>query len=363
MVMSEKKRIQYEKLINRRIEEPNFFDVFFGGDEIILQKIFDDGYADLLVDDETGHIKIQGSDMVNKIYYLYFKNILDNMDISNASLKMFKTFSPFFTDVIEQNGRLYLIIDGEEMPNFFSKSSGRYDSSHDLVNTHYVGDVDYNAFDYFPSFNDYYSHIIDDLNTENLNKLHNYMVNHEGGVIPVNNESPDELVELAEEQGHTDSVVLSKNILEQLDVDTFTYILKTYFDEIYHDLGWRHNDANNDAWISDVHDTIESELTRIFDHPIKRELIKKRSYNGQDYYREVFVVDITEKFVEIIMNFLKQNYDSSYNDDMLDYWGNFTGLYQEYLDRYENLLKVYTPDYPNYSKVTEIFNELFSDII
>jgi hypothetical protein len=38
MVMSDKKKEQYQKLINRRVEDSNFFDKFFGSDDTIIKK-------------------------------------------------------------------------------------------------------------------------------------------------------------------------------------------------------------------------------------------------------------------------------------------------------------------------------------
>lgn len=361
MFMSDSKREKYLKLINRRIEQPDFFDTFFGGDDIIIKKIIDDGYSDLLINTETGSIKIAGMDVENQIYYNYFQKLLKDSPIDEASLKLFKLLSPIFDDVIEKNNRLYLIIDEDELPGFFDDSTRRDGSSAALVKNYYIGDIDSEPYDYFPSFREYYDYIIEDLNSENLNTLYEYMV--KDGVIPVNDESPDELIELSKEQGRTDSVVLSIDILKQLDKDTFTFVLKTYFDEVYHDLAWRHNDASSDAWIDEVQSNIESELTRLFDHKIQRETLRKRNYFRKEYYTTVFEVDITEKFVEIIMNFLKENYNSGYHDDMLDYWGSFVKLYQEYIGRYEDLLTVRAPDYPDYGRVKKIFNELFLDII
>lgn len=364
MVMSDKKREQYQKLINRRVEDSNFFDKFFGSDDTIIKKMIDDGYSDLLIDGETGEIKIIGIEVENQIYYSYFKNILNDSPIDVASLKIFKFLSSIFSDVIEKNGRLYLTIEEDELPGFFRDNNyGRDLSSADLVMNYYIGDIDHEPYDYFPDVREYYDYIISDLTNENLNRLYEYMIGNQGNGIPVNDESPDELVELADEQGHPDYVTLSADVLKSIDTETFTFILKIYFNEIYYDLGWKHNQASNDAWIDEIQSDIESELTRLFDHKLQRETFRNRLYNGNYYYTNGFEVDITEKFVEVIMNFLKENYDSSYTNDTLDYLGSFTKLYQEYLDRYEDLLTVRVSDYADYNKTKEIFNDIVLDII
>jgi hypothetical protein len=363
MVMSDKKREQYQKLINKRIEDPVFFDKFFGRDDVIIKKMIDDGYSDLLIDGDTGNIKIAGTEIDNQIYYNYFQKILSDTPIDVAALKIFKTLSTMFGDVIEKDGRLYLIINDDELVGFFSDSNYRGSSSADLVKNYYIGDSDYEPYDYFPNTTDYYDSIILQLTDENLNRLYEFMISNQNNGIPVNEESPDELIELANEQGHPDYVTLSIDILKEFDNETFVFILKTYFDEIYYDLGWKHNQANNQAWIDEIQSNIESELNGLFNHKIKRDTLKKTYYDGTNSYIDVFEVNITEKFVEIIMNFLKENYDSSYNDDTLDYWGSFVRLYQEYIGRYEDLLNVSVSDYADYNETREIFNEIVLDII
>lgn len=364
MVMSDKKREQYQKLINRRVKDSDFFYKFFGSDETIIKKIIDDGFSDLLIDGETGEIKITGTEVENQIYYNYFKNILNDSPIDVASLKIFKPLSAIFSDVIEENGKISLRIDEDELVGFFRDSNNIRDSSSaDIVKYYYIGDIDHEPYDYFPNTREYYDHIISQLTDENLNRLYKHMIGNQSTGIPVNDESPNELIELADEQGHPDYVTLSTDVLKNIDNETFTFILKTYFDEIYYDLGYKHNQASNDAIIDEIQSDIESELTRLFDHKLQRETFRNRSYNGNHYYTNGFKVDITEKFIEIIMNFLKENYNSSYSDDSLDNWSSFVKLYQEYIGRYENLLEVSVSDYADYNRTKEIFNEIVLDII
>lgn len=359
--MSDKMRDRYKKMIQRRIEDVDFFDNFFDGDYEVIKRIINQGYVDLLFNEDNGEILIMDDELINIIHSAYV-DYLQSSDISpkDKLLKIYKFVSNYFSDISYENGKVYLDVDTDDLSGFFDSYRSRDMTSADIVNNVYNSEDWYEPYDYFPESRYYYNEVIDDLNASNYVKLLEKMIS-ESPKIPVNDEMPDELIDIANEQGHPDFIELNMEMLRLLDEDTFVYILKTFFDELYHELGWRHNEANNSAWVNEVYDRINDELVSLLGSKPERTPTKRRTISGNEKIVEVFRFDITSFFIDFITRFLDTYKDSSYTDDTLPYYNSFTSVVQEWLDRMDEKLKVSVPDYSSHSDVEKEFNEIIID--
>ncbi len=262
------------------------------------------------------------------------------------------------TDIEKKDDGYYLRLrDRQEVSEFFRDGRYRDASPRDIVKS-VMGEDWWEP--YYDTTNDVYSNVVEELNEENLQYFKQRVLKElEGVQIDLDGTSSDEMEEIASEQGHDDHFFVTPDNIDRIvdDSDTMENLLKYHLQDIRNDLYSIHSQAYNDAYTSEIWEDIMSELSTYFEPKFHSETVK---VGDKTKYVEYIKIDDLKS---IIYDYLYNYKDSSYNDDMMEYHGSFTGVLTKMMDELKeyDFLDFRIPDYPDSSRVDRNINELFKD--
>lgn len=265
----------------------------------------------------------------------------------------------YITDVYPMKDGYYLFLSSrDELAKLFS-SSGRNYSAKDVAER-VLGDDSMEAFD--STTYDVYSDVIEELDEKNTRYLADYILKEIGNQdLNVDDYSSEFFDDLATEQNREGFFQITSNDVFDLikDNEAMNELLKGDLDELRGELYNIHWNAYNNAYESEVYNSVWSELetyfTKDFEHQTK-ELPsgKKRTYEYikiRDFYGDIY-------------NFLSSNKMPEWRSVIIDYVDNYVDfLYQRMYDGELDFLDFRIPDYPDYSLVRQYINEFFGDYI
>jgi len=285
-------------------------------------------------------------------YYYY--------NVSKDTVK--KYVSDKLSDVIEEDGKYYMILDDiSELSEFFD--SGRNSASPKYIESVLMGDVNY-----YTDIQNIGSDLVDDLTPENKQRLIE-KIKEDGLNKEIEFNGSDDLIEsFIDADGNSSTFILTTERLNQIIAQrNGLYELLSEsdnFEELKDEMNRFFNWAHDQATVDKIYEKIIGEIAAYFGvYP--KELGKWRSinitrYNGTVVAKEQYLVNADKIFEETIESSIA---DVSYWDEdnrLIDYHG---GL-ESYLKDETRLPSLYL-DYvnPDWSNLKEIYNSNFSDNI
>lgn len=274
-------------------------------------------------------------DLQNKILLWFYQNDRE---------KYYYWISSILSDTIIEDGQAYYMCwDDEELSYLFCDSR---DYSRDTIEKVLTGEFDGYYFDFHSD--DLYRDVIEELNKDNLKRLHEYMIDSlkDESIGP----HTDELESILQEDGTEKIVINEKNIQRIVsDKESFDYVLDNYLDDLRGELNSIYSNAYESAYHDDLYEEIWHELSTYFEGT--GEWIKKKHSYKKDvdvWGRKIKIKDLDK----VINDVLYDNYET------LENLGNFISVLKE-----QPCLRVRFPDYPDSRKIDNNINQNFKDYI
>jgi len=256
-------------------------------------------------------------------------------------------------DVVYKDGIYYLDVDDRsELCKLFC-DGGRNDISRDTIESILSGESDWEP--YWDTTDNVYRDVVEELNEDNLKRLNEYVVSSlEGiGIEP----ETEILSEIAEEQGNPEvAYVTLENVAKVINSEeTMDYLFKDELSDLKSELYSIHSGAYNNAYESEVWQSVMNELGTYFIG--NGEFVTRPHRYKKDTQVQNFVIPIAN-FESDIVGFLEdgRGYGGS---STLEYWGSYLGMMEDWAD----CLSVHSPDYPDFREVDKNINEMFRDYI
>ena len=256
-------------------------------------------------------------------------------------------------DVVYKDGIYYLDVDDRsELCKLFC-DGGRNDISRDTIESILSGESDWEP--YWDTTDNVYRDVVEELNEDNLKRLNEYVVSSlEGiGIEP----ETEILSEIAEEQGNPEvAYVTLENVAKVINSEeTMDYLFKDELSDLKSELYSIHSGAYNNAYESEVWQSVMNELGTYFIG--NGEFVMRPHRYKKDTQVQNFVIPIAN-FESDIVGFLEdgRGYGGS---STLEYWGSYLGMMEDWAD----CLSVHSPDYPDFREVDKNINEMFRDYI
>ena len=256
-------------------------------------------------------------------------------------------------DVVYKDGVYYLDVDDRSELSKLFCDGGRNDISRDTIESILSGESDWEP--YWDTTDNVYRDVVEELNEDNLKRLNEYVVSSlEGiGIEP----ETEILSEIAEEQGNPEvAYVTLENVAKVINSEeTMDYLFKDELSDLKSELYSIHSGAYNNAYESEVWQSVMNELGTYFIG--NGEFVTRPHRYKKDTQVQNFVIPIAN-FESDIVGFLEdgRGYGGS---STLEYWGSYLGMMEDWAD----CLSVHSPDYPDFREVDKNINEMFRDYI
>jgi len=296
------------------------------------------------------------------------RGYLDQLDIEDSEIQnellLFlkkshpQQFNQFIMDKltdleIDEDGRVFLdLSDQSDLAELFCDSP-RNGLSRSMVEEILNGEFD-NWFDY--TTDSVYNDVISELNPKNHKILADYIVN----ALQNTQISPETevLSEIAIEQGHPEYVTIDSSVVETIldDKETMSYLLSEELQDLNNNLDSIHSNAYSSAYESDSIDSIWNELQEYVEGKGQFYSIPHRF--KKDTMTQRFTIPVASNFHGIIEDYLRDKANRG-NRGLLEYYGSYISLLADNLD----CLTVHGPDYPDYRKIKNNINEIFTDYL
>ena len=270
----------------------------------------------------------------------------------NDKYSFYHWIPSLLNDIVIKDGVPYLLVDDRgDLSTLFCDN--RNSMSSDTIESILSGESDWEP--YWNTTDDVYRDVVEELNEENLKSLGDYIISHlYGKEIETGTEL---LSDIAESQGTDNPIINTENVSQVIkDEETLTYLWDNdYLEDLKSELDSIHSSAYNNAYEDEVHKIIWNELGTYFIGD--GEFVNRPHKYKKDTEVQQFMIPIAN-FESNILEFLNDNkgYGSS---GTLSYWGDYLGILKES----QGCLSVYSPDYPDHSKVDKNINEYFGDYI
>jgi hypothetical protein len=276
----------------------------------------------------------------NELLLYFYENDID---------KFYHWCKIYLDDIEYENGKVYCI--RPNASDFAVLYCDNRDVSRSTIESLLDGEADFDWYD--DGDVDVFNYVIEELNEKNLKELkHRFVVELTG--IQVSPET-QLLEEIAEEQGHSDSVTVDSSNIDRIfrDKITIEYLLEDELDsEIENELARIYNMSNNTAIESEYYKEVWGELTDDYFNGEPDWVTRNHTYK-KDTRVPMVKLEI-RNFDGIITDYLRANkkYGAS---GTLSYPGSYLELLRNEID----CLSVRFPDYPSHPE--KYINEYFSD--
>lgn len=295
--------------------------------------------------------------------YNYTQNIFDKYLFNNPETR--SKFIEYvarglWKNISYENGRIFLVLkDMEDLAQLFcfGDETRSGPSSYDLAYNILRED----SFEpYYDTTQDVHEDVIKVLTKENFKKLCN-IISQNFDTLNINEYSykiHNTLIpNLASLDGDENTLRFSeKNVAEMLkDSNTFKFLKDEVFsDDFRISLKSCHSNAYNGVLSDEDYKSVRKELESVG--------IGKGVWGSDENKKNIYRIDITENFVDLIHAFIESHI--GYGTNLSDFT-NYFSLVEEtrdYSDEYE-CLRLRVSDYPDYRKVIEYINDSFFDYL
>lgn len=318
--------------------------------------------------------------MENILKFFKYKGLLKHIDIFNSNLEDYQleiinflinelndkqTINycvKQFSDVVEKDGRYYLKLKNRsELSKLFYAGSNNVSTS-EIVEM-VLGDDSWEP--YYDTTDDVYSDVIEELDSENLAHLKEYMLEVLGNIkIDVDDDCPDLFQELKNDEGF---FWFTEDMVESIinDSESMNYLMdEGYLENLKSELYSIHSNAYNEAYTLDIFEEITTELGTFFDMTTAKWEVSGLKNNHNELV-EYYIIKFNPNEVEnSIKNYVSDRDiwgDYQANIDYQSSWLNIIGYQMEYGG--ETYLDFRVPDYPDHLKVVKYINENFKDYL
>jgi hypothetical protein len=263
------------------------------------------------------------------------------------------------TDVHEMNGGYYVYLNNrEELSKLFETNSRNY-PTRDIVKS-VLGEDWWEP--YSDTTDDVYDDVIDKLNDDNLNYLTSYIVKRIGDQeLSLDHYNDMLFTNFSEEQGTEGVFKINETNVKQLigDKDAMKELLNNDLFDLKSDLYNIHGNAYNTAYSDEVYVSVWNELETFF---IKGfEYAERELRNGKKVTAEYVKI---RNFFSDVKDFLINNPTADYSTSQITYYGGYIEMIEGMMDNGDiNYLSFRIPEYPSYTEVKKIINEIFGDYI
>jgi len=295
--------------------------------------------------------------------YNYIQNIFDKYLFNNpATRNKFIEYAAtrIWKNISYENGRIFLVLkDMEDLAQLFCSGDETRSgpSSYDLAYSILREDT----FEpYYDTTQDVHEDVIKVLTKENFKKLCN-IISQNFDTLDINEYSykiHNTLIpNLASLDGDENTLRFSeKNVAEMLkDSNTFKFLKDEVFsDDFRISLRSCHSGAYNGVLSDEYYKSVRKELESVG--------IGKGEWSSDIDKKNIYKIDITENFVDLIHAFIESHI--GYGTNLSDFT-NYFSLVEDtnsYDDEYE-CLRLSVSDYPDYRKVIEYINDSFFDYL
>jgi hypothetical protein len=294
----------------------------------------------------------------NYIQNMFDKYLFNNPETRNKFIEY--VARGLWKNISYENGRIFLVLkDMEDLAQLFcfGDETRSGPSSYDLAYNILRED----SFEpYYDTTQDVHEDVIKVLTKENFKKLCN-IISQNFDTLNINNFSykiHNTLIpNLASLDGDENTLRFSeKNVAEMLkDSNTFKFLKDEVFsDDFRISLKSCHSNAYNGALSDEYYKSVRKELESVG--------IGKGVWGSDENKKNIYRIDITENFVDLIHAFIESHI--GYGTNLSDFT-NYFSLVEEtrdYSDEYE-CLRLRVSDYPDYRKVIEYINDSFFDYL
>ena len=302
--------------------------------------------------------------------YNYTQNLFDRLLFVNPTTRnkfIEHVARGLWKNISYENGRIFLVLKdmvdlaqlfcfGDETrsgPSSYESGPSSYDLAYSILRE--------DSFErYYDTTEDVHEDVIKVLTKENFKKLCN-IISQNFDTLNINEYSykiHNTLIpNLASLGGDENTLRFSeKNVAEMLkDSNTFKFLKDEVFsDDFRISLRSCHSDAYNGALSDEYYKSIRKELESVG--------IGKGVWGSDENKKNIYRIDITENFVDLIHAFIESHI--GYGTNLSDFT-NYFSLVEEtrdYSDEYE-CLRLRVSDYPDYRKVIEYINDSFFDYL
>lgn len=292
-----------------------------------------------------------------------FKNyyLLYGLEHDYESTVIFITEN-LLTDVeIRPDGFYLYLRDREELSDFFCSSS-RYHSASDTAK--FVFGEDSHEWYY----NDYTkpSEVIDVLDESNITRLKDVIYKQIGDKeLSLEDLNSDFFEFLSEDQGTEGYFRIRPEDLNELldDSESMNLLFHDELSDLGSELSSLYNMSENTSYEDEVFSLVYDGLSEYFDGRISetpREVTLRDGTKTTRYDNHIKIRD----FVGDVKKVLNEYAGNGFNDTLLDYYGNYTGLMKSMID-YDvfDCIDFRIPEYPDYRGTVKNVNEYFPDYI
>jgi len=327
-------------------------------DELDLGQVSYRDWDDEIIEylDEQGVlINLSYNDAPNELKNILLLRKLDE----NYEDTMAFILGELITDVSIRPDGFYLYLRGrEELANFYCGSNRRSDGVRRIAEQVFSEDgLDYDLYD----SNAKPYETVTELDDTNLTKLKDIIYKEVGNAeLSLGDYDSDFFESLSEEQGTPGYFRIRPEDLNDLlkDAEATNELFSNDLEEIGQELRSLYHNAENNAYESEIYESIYGGLDELFEGKIDEVPIES---NGKTRYFQYIKI---RDFVKEIKNFLEDNKGASYIDSFLEYYGTYSDFLLGLINNgIVECIDVRIPDYPDYSMTQKNINDYFNDYI
>lgn len=281
---------------------------------------------------------------------------------SNHPEKFLSMMLEFFGEIsVDGDGKVFLTIAdrGDLSELFCDDSFSRNTLSQVTVRNILDGENDWGRFDV--SSENLYRDVIEDLTPENLTHLYQRVLkdfqNETEKIYP----ETELLQEIAKEQGHDDFVELTQENIPKIfaDEDSALSVLGI-MEDLRSELHSLYDNAYNNAYADELYEDVFNALGEYFIG--NGDWVSKPSPKDPTITQYDFKIQIND-FVGLMTNYFDEM-RGEWDEQTINYQGSFMNVLENSIDMgVFECVRVYAPDYADWTKIKQSLNDLFLDFI
>jgi len=262
---------------------------------------------------------------------------------------------------IKEDGYYLQLNDKSDLCQLFKSYSGREIGPRDIVEALFNDD---NWEHFNDTTEDIYNDVIDELNPENIELLKTSILDVlTNWKIEVDDDTPDLFNNYSEEGVF---YLTTENVGDVIgDKESFMYLLdEDYLPNMTGNLYSIHYNAYNQAYESEIYDSVMSELSTFFDVETSK-WVSKPSPNNPEKLNEFYEIKFNpNELVNSIKKYVGDRNLWGYYANNIDYLGSWLTLMDNLMENGdEDWLDFRISDYADWSLTKKYINELFPDYI
>lgn len=262
------------------------------------------------------------------------------------------------TDVQMRDDGFWLYLrDREELATFFD-DRGRDTTAADVAKAVFKEDM-WDPF--WDTTNDVYNDVIEDFDESNLKHLGDYILKQIGDRdLNVEDYESDFFTELAETQNREGFFRITQDNVGPLigNKEAMNELLDGDLSDLKSELYSLHNNAYNSAYESECYNLVYGGLDEFFSSKVE-----DISIQSGDKTRWLQYIKI-RFFKTDVLKFIEENKGGSYNQSVLEYWGNYTSMMGSlFEDGVYEQIDFRVPEYADWDYVKRNINDMLGDYI